>query len=135
MCRLRIGLGSMRFSIIALVVLLLLYLALTVVPAGHVGVKDFFGAVSDRALPPGINFLVPGTRVIKFSVQTREVKETPAVPTSEGLIVSLDVSLLFRLRPDQAVRIYKTVGRHFEAVVIDPQLRSVIHIASAEHSL
>jgi prohibitin 1 len=96
-------------------------------------VKDFFGAVSDRALPPGINFLVPGTRVIKFSVQTREVKETAAVPTSEGLIVSLDVSLLFRLRPDEAARIYKTVGRHFEAVVIDPQLRSVIRDVTAEY--
>ena len=48
MDRLRIGLGSMRFLIIAPVVLLLLYLSLTVVPAGHVGVKDFFGAVSDR---------------------------------------------------------------------------------------
>jgi regulator of protease activity HflC (stomatin/prohibitin superfamily) len=89
--------------------------------------------VSDRALPPGINFLVPGMRVIKFSVQTREVKETAAVPTSEGLIVSLDVSLLFRLRPDEAARIYKTVGRHFEAVVIDPQLRSVIRDVTAEY--
>ena len=51
MYRLRIGLGWMRFLLVALVVLLLLYLSLTVVPAGHVGVKDFFGAVSDRALP------------------------------------------------------------------------------------
>lgn len=133
MDRLRIGLGSMRFVIIALVVLLLVYLSLTVVPAGHVGVKDIFGAVSDRALAPGIGFVVPGTRVIKFSVQTREVKETAAVPTSEGLIVSLDVSLLFRLRPDEAARIYKTVGRHFEAVVIDPQLRSVIRDVTAEY--
>ena len=30
-------------------------------------------------------------------MQTREIKETAAVPTSEGLIVNLDVSLLFRL--------------------------------------
>jgi regulator of protease activity HflC (stomatin/prohibitin superfamily) len=133
MDRLRIGLGSVRFLIIALVVLLLVYSSLTVVPAGHVGVKDFFGAVSDRALAPGINLVVPGTRVIKSSVQTREVKETAAVPTSEGLIVSLDVSLLFRLRPDEAARVYKTVGRHFEAVVIDPQLRSVIRDVTAEY--
>ena len=76
---------------------------------------------------------MPGTRVIKFSVQTREMKESAAVPTSEGLIVSLDVSLLFRLGPDDAARIYKTVGHRFEAVVIDPQLRSVIRDVTAEY--
>jgi prohibitin 1 len=114
-------------------VLALLYLFLTVVPAGHVGVKDFFGSVSDHILQPGINVVVPGTRVIRFSVQTREMKEQAAVPTSEGLIVNLDVSLLFRLKPDQAAKLYKTVGRHFEAVIIDPQLRSVIRDVTAEY--
>jgi len=88
--------GGFRVGV-ALVVLLLIYLSTTMVPAGHVGVQDFFGRVSDRILAPGINLIVPGTQVIKFSVQTREMKETAAVPTSEGLIVNLDVSLLFRL--------------------------------------
>jgi prohibitin 1 len=110
-----------------------LYLSVTIVPAGHVGVQDFFGSVSDRVLGPGINLVVPGTRVVKFSVQTREIKETAAVPTSEGLIVSLDVSLLFRMQPDAAARVYKTIGRQFEAVVIDPQLRSVIRDVTAEY--
>jgi prohibitin 1 len=84
-------------------------------------------------LAPGINLIVPGTRVVKFSVQTREMKETAAVPTSEGLIVNLDVSLLFRLRPEAAGRIYTTVGSRFEGVVIDPQLRSVIRDVTAEY--
>jgi regulator of protease activity HflC (stomatin/prohibitin superfamily) len=96
-------------------------------------VQDFFGAVSDRVLSPGIALIMPGTQVIKFSVQTREIKETAAVPTSEGLIVNLDVSLLFRLRPEAAGRVYKMIGRHFEDVVIDPQLRSAIRDVTAEH--
>ena len=126
------NLPTMRTGLIGVVVLFLLYLSGTVVPAGHVGVKDFFGHVSDHVLQPGINVIFPGTRVIKLSAQTREVKESAAVPTSEGLIVSLDVSLLFRLKPDEAARIYKTVGRRFEAVVIEPQLRSVIRDVTAE---
>src|SRR4030095_5773846 len=92
-----------------------------------------FGRVSDRILSPGINLVVPGTRVVKFSVQTREIKETAAVPTSEGLIVNLDVSLLFRLRPEAAATVYKTIGSRFESVVIDPQLRSVIRDVTAEY--
>jgi regulator of protease activity HflC (stomatin/prohibitin superfamily) len=126
-------LGGLRFALVAFLVLLVLYLSTAVVPAGHVGVQDFFGRVSDRVLQPGINVVAPGTRVLKFSVQTRELKETAAVPTSEGLIVNLDVSLLFRLRPEAAAQIYKTVGRRFELVVIDPQLRSAIRDVTAEY--
>src|SRR4029450_6197601 len=118
-------LGGFRVGMAPLA-LLLIYLSTTVVPAGHVGVQDFFGRVSDRILAPGINVGVPGTQVIKFSVQTRGRKETAAVPASEGLIVNLDVSLLFRLRPEAAARVYTTIGRRFESVVIDPQLLSVI---------
>jgi regulator of protease activity HflC (stomatin/prohibitin superfamily) len=78
------SLGHFRGGVTALVVLFALYLSTTVVPAGHVGVQDFFGRVSDRILSPGINLIVPGTHVIKFSAQTRELKEAAAVPTSEG---------------------------------------------------
>ena len=125
--------GGFRFGLLGLLVLVVVYLSTTVVPAGHVGVQDFFGRVSDRLLPPGIGLIVPGTQVVKFSVQTRELKESAAVPTSEGLIVNLDVSLLFRLRPDAAGRVYKTIGTRFEGVVIDPQLRSVIRDVTAEY--
>jgi hypothetical protein len=72
--------GRLRVGLIMIGVLLLLYLLTTIVPAGHVGVQDFFGRVSDRALAPGINVIVPGTRVVKFSIQTREIKETALCP-------------------------------------------------------
>ena len=80
-----VSFGGLRVGLLVFFVLLLLYMTVTVVPAGHVGVQDFFGTVSDRILPAGLNVVVPGTRVVKFSVQTREVKETAAVPTSEGI--------------------------------------------------
>jgi prohibitin 1 len=127
------GFNYVRLLGLGLVVLFVLYLSATVVPAGHVGVKDFFGSVSDHALGPGISLVMPGTRVLKFSTQTREIKEAAAVPTSEGLIVNLEVSLLFRLRPDVAPQVYKTVGRGFELVIIEPQLRSAIRDVTAEY--
>jgi len=125
--------GAGKVVAAAIVAVVLLYSCLTVVPAGHVGVMDFFGRVSDRVLSPGINVVGPGTRVILFSVQTREMKESAAVPTSEGLVVSLDVSLLYRLRPAEAARVYRTIGRRYEAVVVEPQLRSVIRDVTAEY--
>jgi len=53
--------GGFRVGFLVLLVLLVVYLSTTVVPAGHVGVQDFFGRVSDRILSPGINLIVPGT--------------------------------------------------------------------------
>jgi len=67
------------------------------VPAGHVGVKDFFGSVSSDALGPGIHVVFPLTRVERMSVQTQEIKEVAEVPSKEGLILNLETSLLFQL--------------------------------------
>ncbi|MBI3019422.1 MAG: prohibitin family protein [Deltaproteobacteria bacterium] len=101
------------------------------IPAGHVGVKDFFGKVSDQVLYPGIHFVLPMTKVVKFSTRTQSMKEAASVPTSEGLVVSLDVSLLYHVKPSEAVTIYKTIGEGYEYIVIDPQLRSVIRDVTA----
>src|SRR5712671_7373595 len=65
------------------------------VPAGNVGVKDFFGQVSASTLSPGINLVVPLTSVVKMSIQTQVMKEVAEVPSQEGLILSLETSLLF----------------------------------------
>ena len=101
------------------------------IPAGHVGVKDFFGKVSDQVLPPGVHFVLPMTKIIKFSTRTQSMKEAASVPTSEGLVVNLDVSLLYRIKPSEAANIYKTVGEGFEYIIIDPQLRSIIRDVTA----
>ena len=69
---------------VAIGVLLLIFSTLTVVPAGHVGVIDVFGSVSDQTLDPGINFVNPLARVVKMNTQTQESKETMESPTKEG---------------------------------------------------
>jgi regulator of protease activity HflC (stomatin/prohibitin superfamily) len=97
----------------------------TVVPAGHVGVVDFFGTVSDNTLKAGINFVNPLARVVKMSVKTQELKEVMDVPSKEGLTVQLEVSVLYHLNPEKAADVYKTVGEYYESIIIEPQFRSV----------
>ena len=103
------------------------------VPAGHVGVKDFFGQVSSTTLAPGINFVVPLTRVVKMSVQTLEIKEVAEVPSQEGLILSLETSLLFQLDPSKAADIYRTVGEDYVGTIVEPQFRSAIREITASY--
>jgi prohibitin 1 len=103
------------------------------VPAGNVGVKDFFGQVSASTLSPGINLVVPLTSVVKMSVQTQEIKEVAEVPSQEGLILSLETSLLFQLDPAKAVDIYRTVGADYVGTIVEPQFRSAIREITASY--
>ena len=104
----------------------------TVVPAGHVGVIDFFGMVSKRTLPSGINLVNPLARVIKYSIQTKEHKETMQVLSREGLTIGLEISALYRLDPDSAARVYKTVaGGDYETIILIPQFRSISRAVTA----
>src|SRR6185436_3739940 len=97
----RLGFLGTVLVVVALFVLLFAGPFRTV-PAGHVGVKDFFGLVSSDVLSPGIRLVAPFTRVVKMSVQTLEVKELTDVPSKEGLLLNLETSLLFQLDPAKA---------------------------------
>jgi prohibitin 1 len=131
----RRGIGAV--AIFVLVVLgLILFAAggpFRTVPAGHVGVKDFFGNVSTAVLSPGINVVMPLTSVVRMSVQTQEIKETAEVPSQEGLILSLESSLLFQLDPSKAADIYRTVGSDYVGTIVEPQFRSAIREVTASY--
>ncbi len=105
----------------------------TVIPAGNVGVVDFFGTVSSNTLKAGINPVNPLARVIKMSVKTQEMKEVMDVPSKEGLTVQLEVSILYHLNPDKAADVYKTVGEDYESVILEPQFRSVTRGVTASY--
>jgi regulator of protease activity HflC (stomatin/prohibitin superfamily) len=104
----------------------------TVIPAGHVGVVDFFGMVSDNTLKSGVNFVNPMANVVKFSIKTQEIKELMTVPSQEGLSVQLEISLLYHLNPENANKIYKTVGENYAEVLITPQFRSAVRGVTAK---
>lgn len=130
------GAGRAAGCVVIAVVVLIVFLIgnpLTVIPAGHVGVKDLFGSVSPGILTSGVNLVMPFTRVVKMSVQTQEMKEVADVPSKEGLILNLEVSLLFQLEPSKAVEIYKTVGRDYVGTIVEPQFRSAIREITASY--
>src|SRR5574341_1869642 len=113
------GLISLLFAVIAVTQ------TFTVVPAGNVGVVDFFGIVAENTLKSGINFVNPLARVIKFSVKTQEIKEVMDVPSKEGLTVQLELSVLFHLNPEKAAEVYKSFGENYVSILLEPQFRSV----------
>ena len=123
------------FAIIGFVVALFIALlqCFTIIPAGHTGVIDFLGYVSDNTLKPGVNLVNPMANVEKMSIKTQELKEMMNVPSEEGLGVELEISLLFKLNPDKANEIYKTVGPNYVDIILVPQFRSVVRGVTARY--
>jgi regulator of protease activity HflC (stomatin/prohibitin superfamily) len=131
----RRGLGAVAMFVLVVLALVLFAAGgpFRTVPAGHVGVKDFFGNVSSSILSPGINVVMPLTRVVRMSVQTQEIKEVAEVPSQEGLILNLETSLLFQLDPARAADIYRTVGTDYVGTIVEPQFRSAIREVTASY--
>jgi regulator of protease activity HflC (stomatin/prohibitin superfamily) len=123
------------FAILGLLVALFIALlqCFTIIPAGHTGVIDFLGYVSDNTLKPGVSLVNPMANVEKMSIKTQELKEMMNVPSEEGLGVELEISLLFKLNPDKANEIYKTVGPNYVEIILVPQFRSVVRGVTARY--
>lgn len=120
--------GSVKPIIITTVIGLvigILFSMVRVVPAGYVGIVDFFGRVSPQALNSGINLVNPLSRVVFFSIRTQQETEDMSVPSKEGLNITLNISVLYRLNPARAVEIYRNVGPGYRDIVLIPQFRSV----------
>ncbi|MBN2201617.1 prohibitin family protein [bacterium] len=124
---------SARTGAIAILVLFALFSCFTVVPAGHVGVVDFFGHVSSRTLKAGINPVNPLARIVKFSIKTQDSMEVMEVPSKEGLNIKLDISVLYHLDAEKAADVYKTVGTDYAEIILIPQFRSVARGVTASY--
>jgi prohibitin 1 len=129
--------GIARGGLAVLVALLALFAgsrAFRTISTGHIGVTTLFGKVTGERLEAGIHVVNPLKRVEELSVRTQEVKEHAAVPSSEGLIMRLEASLLYRLDPQRAPDVYQTLGRDYAAVVITPNFRSVMRAVTSAHT-
>lgn len=131
---LRVRPRTPAFAFVIFILLLFLVLrAARVVPAGNVGVVDLFGKVRAEALPSGLHLVNPLASVHRMSIQTSEVKETMDTPSSEGLIVHLDVSILYHLDAGKAPEVYRTIGRDYESVLVKPNVRSAVREVTSSY--
>jgi prohibitin 1 len=128
------ALRLLGLGLIGLLILIFLFSAVTRVDSGAVGVLTLFGRVTGEALPEGIHVINPFKTNHELSIRTQEIKETASVPSSEGLVMNLDTSLIFHLNPKRAADVYQKIGPRYTEVLIEPNLRAAIREATASHS-
>lgn len=110
-----------------LVSLTVLLSACVVIEDGEVGVSKSFGVINDEPVGQGVSFVLPVARTIEtWNVKLQERKESATVPSSEGMIVKLETTLLFRIIGSSAPELRKTVGRDYVERLVVPYFRSVL---------
>jgi prohibitin 1 len=125
-----IGLGVAAFLVV-----ILIFSSVTRVNTGHVGVLTLFGKVQGgEPLGEGIHLINPLKTNNEMSIQTQTIKESANVPSSEGLMMALDTSLIYHLDPASAAHVFQTIGADYEDKVVENTLRSAIREATASHT-
>ena len=109
------------------------------IDAGQVGVKKLFGKVQNDILTSGLHFVNPLIEVEKLDIKTMNytmsgVHDESSQPgddairvlTADGLEVTIDLSVLYRVVPTDAPRLLRETGINYEDKIVRPITRTRI---------
>ena len=109
------------------------------IDAGQVGVKKLFGKVQPEVLLSGLNFVNPLYEVDRLDVRTlnytmsgvndeghKAGDDAIKVLTSDGLEVTIDLTVLYRVIPTEAPRLIRETGSDYEDKIVRPISRTRI---------
>ncbi len=124
---------------IAIIVLGVLLSSFKIIEPGKVGVQTLFGKVQDEVLPSGLHVINPLVDVTTFSIQTenytmsgvnsegqKEGDDAIRVLSSDGLEVTIDLSVLYKVDPNKAPFIYQNIGPEYVEKIVRPVTRTAI---------
>jgi regulator of protease activity HflC (stomatin/prohibitin superfamily) len=107
--------------------------------AGQVGVKSLFGKIDDDILSSGLNFINPLKEVKVIDIKTQNYTmsgihdegnmagdDAIRVLTSDGLEVTIDLTVLYRVVPSEAPRLLQETGADYNDKIVRPLTRTKI---------
>jgi regulator of protease activity HflC (stomatin/prohibitin superfamily) len=136
--------GIIRLVGIAVIALGLLFSVFKVIEPGKVGVQVLFGKVQDNVLESGLHIINPLVDVTTFDIQTQnytmsavhaegQVQGDDAIRvlSSDGLEVTIDLSVLYKVNPAKAPFILQNIGMDY----VDKIVRTVSRTAIRDNAV
>jgi regulator of protease activity HflC (stomatin/prohibitin superfamily) len=109
------------------------------IDAGQVGVQKLFGKVQSNVLNSGLNFVNPVVNVERLDVRTKNYTmsgitdegrksgdDAIRVLTADGLEVTIDLTVLYRVIPGESPRLIRETGADYEDKIVRPIARTRI---------
>ena len=132
-------LGAFRIVGFLLVLIGLGLSAVKQIEPGDVGVQKLFGKVNSSILESGLNVINPLMEVVTFDVRTQNYTmsgvhdegdkvgdDAIRVLSADGLEVIIDLTVLYKVIPNEAPRILKEIGTDYRNVIVRPICRTKI---------
>lgn len=121
-------------GIAAILILLLLITCITTVPTGYTGILTTFGRVEDRTMGAGVHVIAPWQRIVKLDNRTQKVTITTEAFSSDIQEVDLTMSVNYCIDQTTAQNLYKTVGKEYYSVVLEPSILNNTKVAFARYT-
>jgi regulator of protease activity HflC (stomatin/prohibitin superfamily) len=131
--------GIVSTTGIVIIFLGLILASFKVIDPGKVGVQTLFGKVQDNVLESGPHVVNPFVDITTFNIQTQnytmsakssegqvEGDDAIRVLSSDGLEVTIDLSVLFKVNPLKAPYILQNIGEDYEDKIVRPITRTAI---------
>lgn len=131
--------GTINKIAVVVIIVGVLLSAVKIIEPGKVGVQTLFGKVQDGVLESGLHIINPFVDVTTFSIQTEnytmsartgegQVQGDDAIRvlSSDGLEVTIDLSVLYKVNPVKAPFIYQNIGVNYEDKIVRPVTRTAI---------
>jgi len=131
--------GTINKIAVVVIILGLLLSIVKIIDPGKVGVQTLFGKVQDGVLESGLHIINPFVDITTFSIQTEnytmsaktgegqvEGDDAIRVLSSDGLEVTIDLSVLYKVNPVKAPFIYQNIGVNYEDKIVRPVTRTSI---------
>ncbi|MNR96968.1 SPFH domain / Band 7 family protein [compost metagenome] len=109
------------------------------IDAGKVGVKSLYGNVQPDILESGLHLINPLLEVTDYDIQTQnytmsaihgegsqEGDDAIRVLSNDGLEVVIDLTVLYRVSPQDAPKIFKQIGVDYSDKIVRPVTRTRI---------
>lgn len=135
-----------RLAGIVLVLIGLGFSAFVQIPSGHVGIKVLFGKVEDGVIYEGLNIVNPLINVEEMEIRTRNYTMSSVhdegeksgddgirVLSKDGLEVTMDLTVLYRVIPERAPELFRNLSNDFESRFVRAIARTRIREAAANY--
>ena len=134
----KLGKGIRAFGIV-LIIIGAFNACVKQIDAGQIGVTSLFGKISNEVLTSGLSFVNPLVDVYNVDIKTlnytmsgvhtegeKDGDDAIRVLTSDGLEVTIDLTVLYRVIGTEAPRLIKETGLDYKDKIVRPLTRTKI---------
>ena len=132
-------LAKIRIAAILLAILGFGTASIRQIEPGEIGVQKLFGKVINQVLESGLNMINPLAQVVTFTSRTQNYTmsgvhgegdkagdDAIRVLSADGLEVVIDLTVLYKILPNEAPRILQQIGTDYINTIVRPICRTKI---------